>query len=152
MLWHPDHHANALMTTKICATTAIQHSGGPQGAEHQRTVIPGDTQMLFTRVKVPPPTKRPMQPILGVAPSSKSGVFAWVRSWVPFQDSLGECLGIPLRMAFSLWQCFFWGVVPRLLNNHSVLTKVEFLWAPIFMGLTVFLYGKCLRRARVQKL
>ena len=41
-----------LRDDQICATITCQYSGGVEGAERHRTVIPGDTRMLFTRVKV----------------------------------------------------------------------------------------------------
>ena len=48
------HHVLCQGTTKSRATIARQYSGGAQGAERHRTVIPGDTRMSFPRVKDPP--------------------------------------------------------------------------------------------------
>ena len=53
------HHLLCQGTTKICATIVWQYSGGAQGAEHHRTVIPVVPRMSFPRVKVPPLKKCP---------------------------------------------------------------------------------------------
>ena len=53
-----------LRDNQICATIAWQHSGGAQGAERHRTIIPGDTRMSFPPVKVPPVKTCPKIPKL----------------------------------------------------------------------------------------
>ena len=58
--WHPDRNASASSTFLVKGRPkSVQQlrdsTGGAQGAERHRTVIPNDTRMLFPPgVKVPP--------------------------------------------------------------------------------------------------